>query len=377
VDKGEKMMKILCSREDLLYGVQTVQRAVSNKNPLPILSGIHIKTENNKLKFTATDLEIGIECFVPVTVVEEGSVVLPARYFSEIVRRLPDTKIELSTDKQTNLTTIKYGQSEFDIVGSNGDEFPMLPTIESEFNYSISTELFRNMIKQVIFATSSDDNRPIFTGSLLDIEDNNIVLVATDTHRLALRKGQITDGNINNNHVNVVIPGKALNEISKLSSAADEKINITITENQILFQLNDICLISRLIDGQYPNYRQVIPSSFTTNVRMKTRELLESVERASLLAKEGSNIIKLSIENNILVINTNSPDIGRIHEEFNVFCDGEETKIAFNSKYLIDVLKIIDSEEIYLDLTGSLSPGIIKPVGSDNYLYLILPVRTT
>lgn len=368
-------MKIICSKENLLYGVQTVQKAVSNKNPLPILSGIHLKTQGNNLIFTATDLEIGIECIIPVTVLEEGSVVIPAKYIIEIARKLPDTKIEILVNNENNLTTIKYGQSEFNIVGSNGDEFPVLPDIESDFNYALSIDLFKNMIRQVVFATSVDDNRPIFTGALLDIEDDNIVLVATDTHRLAFRKGKINFEE-NNNQVSVVIPGRTLNEISKLANSSDEKIFITITENQILFKLTDVCLVSRLIDGNYPNYKQVIPNDFTTKLRVKTRELLEAVERASLLAKEGSNIVKINIEENKLIINLNSPDVGRIHEEISIYNQGENNLIAFNSKYIIDVLKVIDAEEIYIEMSGSLSPGVITPVDNENYLYLILPVRT-
>lgn len=368
-------MKIICSKENLLYGVQTVQRAVSNKNPLPILSGIHLITDGNNLKFTATDLEIGIECIIPVTVIEEGSVVIPAKYIIEIARKLPDTKIEIIANNETNLTTIKYGNSEFNIVGGKGEDFPSLPTIESDFNYILSIDLFKNMIRQVVFATSMDDNRPIFTGVLLDIEEDNIVLVGTDTHRLAFRKGKINKEEINN-QVSVVIPGRTLNEVSKLANNNDEKIVITITENQILFKLNDICIISRLIDGHYPNYKQVIPNDFNTKLRVKTKDLLEAVERASLLAKESSNIVKININENKLIINLNSPDVGRIHEEINIFNNGESNQIAFNSKYIIDVLKVIDAEEIYIEMKGSLSPGIITPVDNDNYLYLILPVRT-
>lgn len=368
-------MKIICSKENLLYGVQTVQRAVSNKNPLPILSGIHLKTEGNNLKFTATDLEIGIECLVPVTVVEEGSVVIPAKYIIDIARKLPDTKIEITLNKENNLTTIKYGQSEFNIVGINGEDFPVLPTLESDFNYSLSVDLFKNMIRQVVFATSTDDNRPIFTGALLEIEEDNIILVGTDTHRLAYRKGKINNEELYN-QASVVIPGRTLNEVSKLAYENEDKVIITITENQILFKLKDICIISRLIDGHYPNYKQVIPNDFNSKLRVKTKDLLDSVERAALLAKEGSNIVKININENKLIINLNSPDVGRIHEEINIFKNGEDNQIAFNSKYIIDVLKVIDSEEIYLEMNGSLSPGVITPVDNDNYLYLILPVRT-
>lgn len=367
-------MKLYASRENLLQGVNIVQRAVATKNPLPILSGILITAQDNTLKFTATDLEMGIECTVPVTVIEPGSVVVAAKYFSEVVRRLPDIRIELEVNPTNHSTNICYGQSEISIHGMSPEDFPILPQLDREKSVIINGSLFRNMIKQVAFAASSDNSRPIFTGVLLEISGEQLKLVATDTHRLALRSGKIASSQ-NLDTLSVIIPGKTISEISKITGE-ESQVQLTFTENQVLFEIDNICLISRLINGQFPNYNQVIPQGYKSRIRVKCKEFLESMERASLITKEGSSIVKISFEELSMNITSNSPDIGRIYEQVPIYLEGEETTISFNSRYLLDALKVADDEEVYLELTGSLSPGIVKPVGNENYLYLILPIRT-
>jgi len=367
-------MKIICSKDNLLNGVQVVQRAVSSKNPLTILSGILITTEDNTLRLTATDLEIGIECSIPVTVLEPGSVVLPARYLGDIVRRLPDTKIEIITNHENYVTTLRYGQSEFTIHGLAPDDYPLLPDIQGQQSYTVKADLFINMIKQVAFATSTDNNRPIFTGALLTIDDSKLTMVATDTHRLAFRQALLNDGN--GQHISVIIPGKTLNEISRIMVSDDSEIKMTVTDNQILFTADGVCLISRLVEGQFPNYQQVIPQGYKSRVRVNVRDLAGATERAALLARDGSSVIKFIVKPDYLIINSNTPDIGHAHEEINISLEGEELQIAFNSKYLLDVLKVIEAEEICIELNGPLSPGVIKNVETDNYIYLILPIRT-
>lgn len=366
-------MKIISTKDNLVHGVQTCQRTISTKNPLPVLSGILLKADNGKLTFTATDLEVGIECTVPVSVEDNGEVVLPAKILGEIVRKLPDVKIYLDVNKQNNTAVIRYGQSKFDLRGFSSEDFPILPEIDSSFMLSIKQELFKNMIKQVIFATSNDDNRPIFTGVLMEINDDNVRLVSTDTHRLAFRAGKTQKGV--EWEKSIIIPGKTLNELSRILTGEGEEVIISFGDNQVFFEIPGVRLISRLIEGQFPNYKQVIPEGCKTKIKVNSRKLLEAAERASLLAREGSNFIKMAVNQDNMTISSNSPDIGKIEEQLVIEMEGEETEIAFNSKYLIDVLKVIDSEEIFLELTGSLSPGIIKPAKGENYVYLILPIR--
>lgn len=369
-------MKFTSTKDNLAYGVQVVQRAVSAKNPLPILSGVLLNAENNKLKLTATDLELGIECIVPINSNTDGAVVLPAKYLGEIVRKLPDAQVDVFCDPETNLTTLKYGQSKFSMHGFSADEYPLIPALDSDHTFVIKQELFRNMIKQVTFATSSDESRPIFNGVLFEVEEDTLRLVATDTHRLAFRSGLVNETSTPEEKMTALIPAKALNEIVRIMPPDVENIRIAFSSNQVIMEMGHIRLISRLIEGQFPNYKQVIPQGCKSKIKLKTKDLLEAVERASLLARDGSNVIKILVQADTLVINSNSPEIGTIHEELPIFLEGDETQIAFNSKYLIDVLKVADAEEIIVELTGSLSPGIIKPVEGDNYLYLILPVRT-
>ncbi len=367
-------MKIVTTKENLLYGVQVAQRAVSVRNPLPILTGLLLKAVNGSLTITATDLELGIECSVPVSVEEEGGVVLPARYLGEIVRRLPEVKIEIEVERENNNTLIKYGNSEFNLLGISVEEFPLLPSIDSGKALSLNQGLFKNMIKQVGFAASADENRPIFTGILLEVEQERMTLVATDTHRLAYRSEQCWEDPSGVEKA-VIIPGKALNELNRIMTGDKEELEVFFGENQVVFKIPGVKLISRLIEGQFPNYKQVLPQGCKTKIKARTRDFLEATERASLLAKEGANVVKVTATEGSLVINSNNPEIGRVEEQLSIELEGEGIQIAFNSRYLIDVLRVIDTEEILLELAGALSPGIIKPVQGGNYLSLILPIR--
>lgn len=364
-------MKIICTRQNLIQGVTTAQRAVSSKNPLPILSGILITAANNKLELQATDLEMGIQCVVPCTVQEEGAIVLPAKYLGEIVRRLPDSPIQIETIQGNNVI-IRYGQSEITINGFNPEEFPVLPKPQGKNSLVIAEEELKEYLRQILFATSSDENRPVFTGVLMETGEGKIRFIATDTHRLALR--EIND-NASIDDISVIIPGKTLNELARVIGAADREVTISLGDNQVIFGMEDTLLISRLIEGQFPNYRQVIPQGYKSRIRVKTKDLLESVERASLLARVGTQIIRLNIDEEKVIIHANT-EVGKIYEEVPIYLQGAPIQIAFNALYLIDSLRAIGSESIYFDLSGPLSPGILRPVEGDEYLSLVLPVRT-
>lgn len=365
-------MKVASSKENLFYAVQVVQRAVSLKNPLPILSGIKFETEGERILLSATDLDLGIRCSFPAEVLEPGTAVLPAKYITELIRRLPDVPIFIESDQLTGSVAVKYGNSETSINGYPADEFPEFPIPVSETTFSITEDVLKEVIRQVVFAAATDENRPIFTGVLFEIHGDQMQVVATDTHRLAWRK--VSLDKTENIDISLIIPGKTLNELVKIIGGTEKAVNVTVTENQVLFTTEDTCLISRLIDGQFPNYRQVIPQEHISRVRLKTRELAEATERASLLTKEGSSIIKMNLKDNLLVISVNT-EAGRVREELSVYQEGEPIQFAFNARYLSDVLKVVGSEEIYIEFTGPLSPGILKPAGDKEYLSLLLPVR--
>ena len=371
---GFTYMKIFCSKDALLSGVNAVQKAVSSKNTLPVLQGILIKAEKQSLQFAATDLEMGIRCEVPAQVIEEGVMVVPAKLFSEVVRKLPDTTITL--EEKDKAITICYLESEIILNGYDPEEFPLLPDLMDPISFTLTTTIFKNMIRQTIFSCAIEENRPVFNGTLLQIEGSSIRLVATDTHRLAYSIAEIP--NPEELNFSGIIPAKTLSEIYRLLRDEDEVLAINFSNNQVVFQFGSIYLLSRLIEGQFPNFKQVIPQSCETKVNLSVRSFLEAVERASLLTrdKSGANIIRLNIEKNELRIDQTS-EFGKISEQINVVLEGKDVIIAFNAKFLIDALKVINSEQIVFELSGPFGPGVMRPSDNPNYLYLVLPVRTS
>lgn len=364
-------MKILCKKEDLITGVNTVQRAVSSKNTLPILQGIRLRTEDQNLVFEATDLEIGIRCRVPISVQEEGQVVLPAKLFSEIARKLPDTDIKIeSNDKNIN---IFYYSSDFAINGYDPEEYPEISDISSSSTIELPASLFKSMIKQTIFACSMEETRPVFTGILLQIDKENICIVGTDTHRLAFSK-EILAGN--NKEFSGIIPSKTMQEIYRLLDD-DDTLTISFSSSRVIFKFSQVQIVTRLIEGQFPNYKQVIPSSCNTKLLVNTKKLLDTVERASLLSKDNylkTNTVRFNIENSQLSINHFS-EMGKIFEQLDIEQNGEDVAIAFNAKYIIDLLKVVDTENVMIDVSGSFGPCIFRPHNNEKYLCLVLPLR--
>lgn len=363
-------MWFICEKDLLQEAINTVQKATSTKTTYPILEGIHIKaTKDNKVTFTATDLDLGIETIIETEVYQEGATVINSKLFGEFIRKLPNDKVIIKMEENNIYITCQ--KSEFVILGNNPDEFPKLPTINENSMYEISQDVIKNMIRSTIFAIAQEETRPILTGVLFEVKDRKLRFIALDGYRLALKSYDIDS----DNEISAVIPGKTLNEISKILETTDEKAKITFTPNHILFNLGNTKVISRLLDGDFINYRQIIPEEYRLRVKVNKDELLDSIERASLLAREGkTNLIKFDIKDTSMIITSNS-QMGKVYEEVNIELEGENLKIAFNSKYFIDVLRIIDSEEIYLEFTTNVSPCIVKKCDSDDYIYLVLPVR--
>ena len=363
-------MEFSCDRKTLANSIGIVQKAVSYKTTMPILKGIYLELKDDRLKLIATDLELGIEHEIEVDTRKEGNTVVDARLFSEIIRKLPDAEIDL-TLKSDNQLNIKCQNSEFNIICHDPNEFPALPVVEEDYIYKIPQDLLKNMINQVIFATSQDVTRPVLTGALLEIENDILNMVALDGYRLALSRGKV-ESVLDNK---VIIPAKTLSEISRLINEDDENMDIILTKRHALFKINNTKLITRLLEGEFINYKQIIPSEYKTKIRVRTRDLLNSIERASLVAREGkNNLVKLKILDGKIYISSNS-ELGEVKEEVFIELMGNELEIAFNSKYIVDALKVIEDEEIYIEFTSNLSPGIIKSTTSDNYTHLILPVR--
>ncbi|MCF8010172.1 MAG: DNA polymerase III subunit beta [Clostridiales bacterium] len=363
-------MNFTVATEKLLTALQTVSGMVSSRAPLPILSGIFFQIENNSLYITATDMNQGILTSIPVNVKYPGKAVLPAKQVIELLRRLPDIEIEVENNSENNITTIKYMNSELNLHGFPPDEYPMLPDLTEENSISVSQNLFKKMLKQVLHAVAIEEHRPIFTGVLLEIMENKLTLVATDTHRLSLRTTTL-EYNFES-IINAVVPGKTLNELVKLLNKEESKINIYITENQIFFLLENIKIVSRLLKGNFPNYKIAIPENIASEIKLNKSEFLNAVDRALLLSNPTMQKVNIHAQNNILNIYLNS-DKGAIREDINIVNSGKDLKVGFNGRYLKDALKSMENEEIYFQLTGPTTPALLKPIDSNEYLSLLVP----
>ncbi|WMJ80072.1 DNA polymerase III subunit beta [Clostridium sp. MB40-C1] len=363
-------MKFTCAKNKLQEAISIAQKAVTGKSPMPILQGIYLSAKSDQLTLIGSDIDLSIETKVTAEIQEEGSIVVDSKLFGEIIRKLPNSSVEIHTVDNNSIEII-CEKSKFTLIHMDADEFPNLPNINENMIFSISQKILKNMIKGTIFAIAQDETRPILTGVLFEVTDEKLNLVALDGYRLALRSNNID----NDNTINAVIPGKTLNEVAKILSEDEESVKITFTPNHILFNLGQTKIISRLLEGEFIRYTAILPEEFNSQVIAKKAELLNCIERASLMAKEGNtNLIKFDIKEDNLIITSNS-QLGTVVEEMNIILQGEELQIAFNSKYLIDVLKIIDDEEIVLEFSSSVSPCIIKNKENSKYIYLVLPVR--
>lgn len=376
-------MKIVIQRQSLVQAIQNVQKAVSGKTTIPVLTGIKMVAAKEGLSLTATDLEIGIETRVPthieedqiVNVIEEGAIVLSAKYLSEIVRKLPSQQVEIEV-KQNYLTIIRGGKSEYNLHGLDHEEFPRLPQVNGNQIFSAQSDILKDMIRQTSFAVSGEEIRPVLTGVMFTLKKGSLKFVATDSHRLATRESSVEAPEDLEIH-NVIIPGKSLNELGRLLADDSSLVDIVVADNQVLVQMDKTQFYTRLIDGQYPDISRIIPSNFKTGLTVKTKALQGAVERASLIAKEHeNNLVRLNIKTGGIEISSNSPDVGKVSESIEeVNVTGDELLIAFNSKFMLDALRVIDSEDLLIEFTGSMSPFLVKIPDNPNCLHLILPVR--
>ncbi|EZP74820.1 DNA polymerase III subunit beta [Parageobacillus genomosp. 1] len=377
-------MKIAIDREALAKSVQDVMKAVSPRTTIPILTGIKITATSQGVTLTGSDSDISIESFIPaeeedkllVEVKETGSVVLQARFFAEIVKKLPQQTVEIEVGPNF-LTVIRSGKAEFNLNGLDADEYPRLPQVEEENVFKIPTDLLKTIIRQTVFAVSTSETRPILTGVNWKFEKGELTCTATDSHRLALRKAKIETENPQS--YNVVIPGKSLNELSKILDDSNDPVDIVVTANQILFKTKHLLFFSRLLDGNYPETARLIPTDSKTDIIVNAKEFLQAIDRASLLAREGrNNVVKLTTLNDgIIEISSVSPEIGKVTEEIqSESVEGEELKISFSAKYMMDALKALDGTDIKISFTGAMRPFLLRPLHSDSMLQLILPVRT-
>ncbi|KLV20107.1 DNA polymerase III subunit beta [Niallia circulans] len=376
-------MKFIIQKDHLVQSVQDVMKAITSRTTIPILTGIKIVASEEGVTLTGSDSDISIESFIPkeegdqeiVDIQQPGSIVLQAKFFSEIVKKLPTSQVEIVVDNLQ--TTIRSGKSEFNLNGLDSEEYPHLPQISEQNSIKVPTDLLKNIIKQTVFAVSTSETRPVLTGVNWKIENNDLICIATDSHRLALRKAKIETEE--EQSFNIVIPGKSLNELNRILDDHDEPVEIFVTENQILFKTKHILFFSRLLEGNYPDTNRLIPTESKTDIVVNSKEFLQSIDRASLLAREGrNNVVKFStMSDNVIEISSFTPEIGKVMEELvSESVSGEELKISFSAKFMMDALKVLEGSEVKISFTGAMRPFVIHPTNDDSTLQLILPVRT-
>ena len=365
-------MKFSCEKALLQAAISTTSRAVSPKSSIPALEGILLEAGSD-LRLTGYNLETGIRTIVPADIREEGTLVLGARLFGEIVRKLPDDIVTFQSENY--MVNIKCGMSEFNILGTDPEEFPELPTVEYQNSLILPQSRLKAMISQTLFAVSDNESRPIHTGSLFEVDSNGLTIVSVDGYRLALRHEAI-DKKEGAESFSFVVPGAALSEVEKICSDVDEPASVTQGARHVMFKVGDTMLVSRRLEGEFLAYRQAIPRNNTIHVEGETRALLSSIDRVSLIISDKlKSPLRCVFDSNLLKISTKTA-IGDAYDECPLSGDGGGLEIGFNNKYLMDALKAAPADKVRLELTTGVSPCVILPTeGEENFLYMVLPVR--
>ena len=364
-------MKIICSKSELLQGVNTVLKAVPAKTTMPILECILIDTTDGQIKLTANDMELGIETKIKGDILDKGKIALEAKLFSEIVRKLPDSEVTIQTDENFR-TLIKCEKAKFNIAGKSGDDFSYLPEIEKNQMVVLSQFSLKEIIRQTIFSIADNENNRLMTGELFEINGNEMKVVSLDGHRISIRKIELKE---DYNHIKVVVPGKTLNEVSKiLTGGIEDYVHMFFTGRHIVFEFDDTIVVSRLIEGEYFRIEQMLSSDYETKISINKKELQSCIERASLLVKEGDKKpIIMNILDDSMELKINS-FIGSMNEDIDITKTGKDLMIGFNPKFILDALRVIDDENIDIYMINPKAPCFIR-VEAQKYIYLILPVN--
>ena len=364
-------MKIICTKSNLVHAVSIVSKAVSNNTTLPILKCILIEAVAGNIRLTANDMELGIETTIDGHIDAPGKIAIEAKLFSEIVRKLPDNDVMIETDDQYK-ATITCEKACFQIMGQEGEEFPSLPEIEKNQSITLSQFSLKEVIRQTIFSISDNENTKLMTGELFEVKDDQLSVVSLDGHRISIRKIVLKDSY---DSIKVVVPGKTLNEVSKIiSGGTDDEVRLYFTENHVMFEFDDTIVVSRLIEGEYFRIDQMLSSDYETKVRVNKKEFLSCIDRATLLVKEGDKKpIIVNITDSGMELKINSA-LGSMNEEIDIQKQGKDLMIGFNPKFLIDALRVIDDEEVDLYFMNAKAPCFIKDE-NQSYIYLILPVN--
>ncbi|MFN8485896.1 MAG: DNA polymerase III subunit beta [Anaerolineae bacterium] len=376
-------MRVTCKQEHLARGLDIVSRAVPSRSTLPILSNVLIATDNGRLKLSATNLEIGINCWIGARVDEEGATTVPARLLTDLVKSLPPDQVALDYTERNKTLNLKCLRDEAHIKGIDAADFPAVPTVDDDAGMEFAPETLRQMINQVTFAAAVDESRPILTGVAARFEPSKLTFAATDGFRLSVRAATLEAGAVQ--PLNVIIPARALAELARVAGDQSEPIGVHIARNrnQVLFHLQSVDLVSQLIDGNFPDYNTIIPKSSNTHVTLDTRAFLAAAKRAALFARDGANIVRIKVEPGAagelgqVSVSAVSTEYGDNVSQLDASVEGQATEIAFNAKYLQDALGVIETQQVNLDLGTPSSPGVFKPVGGGEFTHIVMPMHIT
>ncbi len=366
-------MLISCNTSQLNKAIQTVQRAIVSKTNTPIFSGIHILTQNDKLEIQAMNPNMAIACTIDADITEPGDIVVSAKYLSELICKLTEEVLTLNDDKHMNTLRISSGKSEFQMLLMNEEDFPKFPIFNAKKSIALEDNIIKNLIKKTKFACSTDEARPLFTGILVEVQNNKITFVATNTHRLAIKTLPFNYSE----KLSIIIPSKMLEEISRnLTGEVPQQVIISLLDSQIMATIDNVIIVSRLIEGVFPDYKRVIPPKFALTTKINVKELAGAVERVALFSTDGEySIIKMCIAENEITITSSSPEAGTGREIISCTSEGEGLNVAFNSRYILDILKNMEAEEAILSMNTSLSPVCITCEQEPDYTYIVTPVR--
>jgi len=373
-------VKLSCLQENLARGISTVSRVVSTRAVLPVLSNILLVTDEGRLKLSATDLSTSITCWIGAKVEEEGQITVPARLLADFVTTLPSAQIQMGLVTRTQSLHLKCMQFEADIRGIDAQEFPIIPSEVSDHAVAIAPAALRQMIDQVILAAATDESRPVLTGTLADIQGSKLTMVAADGFRLSMRT--VSFGEEVPEPQEVIIPARALRELARVSAEEEEPIEIIVTadRNQVLFRLTNVEIVSQLIEGKFPDYNQIIPPSYSTRSVVNTYEFLRAARIAVLFSRDVANIVRLEMipgaelaPGRLIVEST--AEVGQNVGELDATVEGDQMEIAFNGRYLIDVLSVVGTEQVALETTNASRPGVLKPVGGEDLVHVIMPMH--
>jgi len=371
-------VKLTCNRRVLHEALQHVSRVVSGRTTLPILSNLLLDAREGKLRVVAYDMEIGAQSAVPIEVEEEGALTVPARVLGDVVASLPDATVEMKSEDR-NVMELSCGRSQYTIHGLPAEEYPALPEVAEEVGVSVSQAVMRDLIRATIFAASTDETRAILTGVLLKRDGESLKVVATDSYRLAVKTTSPETVKVHGEDEGwqVIVPARALQELNRMLDPADEETMVQVrgSEQQILFEVGPYRLISRLIEGQFPNYERVIPAETERTIVVAREELLGAIKRAAIVARAEASKLVFRTQEGTLTITAESGDVGSAHEELPANVEGEEIEIAFNAEYLTDVLGVMESEQVIWQLAGALSSGLLKEADDPDYLYVVMPMQ--